>query len=173
MIFVTVGSHYHGFERLIRKMDEIAGGTDEKVIMQIGYTKYKPKNAEYFDFVESYKEIQELNQSARVVVCHDGAGSMITALQCGKLPIVVPRMKKYGEHTYENPADLAKELEKEGKIILVYDVNNIEEIIKNKTKKTIDVASGGELVIALKVYINNLVRGFKNKKAKIGYKDRK
>ncbi|RKY56218.1 MAG: beta-1,4-galactosyltransferase, partial [Candidatus Neomarinimicrobiota bacterium] len=38
MIFVTVGSHYKGFERLVEKMDEIAGKIEEEVIMQIGYT---------------------------------------------------------------------------------------------------------------------------------------
>lgn len=156
MIFVTVGSHYQEFERLIRKMDEIAGNITEKVIMQIGYTRYKPKNVEYFDFVERYEEILDLNRKARVIVCHDGAGAIITALQCGKLPIVVPRMKKYGEHTYENPADLAKELEKEGKVLVVYDVNDLEEIIKKKSKRTVSVISGRDLVIALKEYIKNL-----------------
>jgi UDP-N-acetylglucosamine transferase subunit ALG13 len=47
MIFVTVGTHYQGFDRLIRKMDEIAGKIEEDVIMQIGSTQYKPINAKY------------------------------------------------------------------------------------------------------------------------------
>jgi len=30
--------HKQGFERLIKKMDEIAGKIDEEIIMQIGYS---------------------------------------------------------------------------------------------------------------------------------------
>ena len=36
-------------------MDEIAEKIEEKVIMQIGYTKYQPKNAEFFDFVDAVR----------------------------------------------------------------------------------------------------------------------
>jgi UDP-N-acetylglucosamine:LPS N-acetylglucosamine transferase len=35
-IFVTVGMHYLGFDRLVKAMDYIAGNIDDKVIMQIG-----------------------------------------------------------------------------------------------------------------------------------------
>ena len=50
MIFATVGLHYMGFERLIRKMDELAGEIDEEVIIQTGHTKYQPRNAAFFAF---------------------------------------------------------------------------------------------------------------------------
>jgi len=40
MIFVTVGTHDQGFERLVKKMDEIAGQIDEEVVIQVGYTDY-------------------------------------------------------------------------------------------------------------------------------------
>jgi UDP-N-acetylglucosamine transferase subunit ALG13 len=81
VIFVTVGNHYQSFERLVRKMDEIAGRIDEKVIMQFGTTEYKPVNAKYFDFIESFEEIDRLNKEARVVVSHTGVGSILTALE--------------------------------------------------------------------------------------------
>ncbi|MDI6655433.1 MAG: beta-1,4-galactosyltransferase, partial [Candidatus Hydrothermarchaeota archaeon] len=44
MIFVTVGTHNQSFERLVKKADEIAGKIGEKVVIQTGHTKYKPKN---------------------------------------------------------------------------------------------------------------------------------
>jgi len=59
LIFVTVGMRYQGFERLVEKMDEIAGKICEKVLMQIGNTQYKPKNAKYFRF-KDYAEIKEI-----------------------------------------------------------------------------------------------------------------
>ena len=59
MIFATIGTHNIGFERLVVKMDEIAGRIDEEVVIQIGSTRYTPKHAGYFDFTDEieYKEI--------------------------------------------------------------------------------------------------------------------
>jgi beta-1,4-N-acetylglucosaminyltransferase len=74
-------------------MDEIAGKIDEKVIMQIGNTKYKPVNAEYFEFAE-YSKIQKLNSDARIVVSHAGVGSILTALEQKTHLIIFPSIKK-------------------------------------------------------------------------------
>jgi UDP-N-acetylglucosamine transferase subunit ALG13 len=161
LIFVTVGNHYQGFERLIRKMDEIAGMIDEKVIMQIGYGKYKPKNVEYFDFIESYKEIQELNQKARVVVCHGGAGAIITALEQGTPVIAVPRLKKYAEHTDDQQLDIVTAMAEEGKIIAVYDVDKLEKVLKSIGKKSIEIEKDRRLVNFLKDYLSNLEKSLK------------
>ena len=158
MIFVTVGNHYQGFERLIRKMDEIAGNIDEKVIMQIGYTKYKPKNAECFDFIESYKEIQELNRKARGVVCHGGAGVIITALEQGTPVIAVPRLKKYGEHTDDQQLDIVNAMAKEGKIIAVYDVNDLEDALPTISVNSVMYVGSERIKLAnaLKEYLKGL-----------------
>jgi UDP-N-acetylglucosamine transferase subunit ALG13 len=155
MIFVTVGNHYQCFERLIRKMDEIAGKIDEKVIMQIGHTNYKPINAEYFDF-KTYPEIQELNQKARVVVCHGGEGSIITALEQGTPVISVPRLEKYGEHSNDHQLDIVKAMAEEGKIMAVCDVDELEDALKEVDKIKINVKRDKRLVNALKGYIQGL-----------------
>lgn len=130
MIFVTVGVHYKGFDRLVKKMDEIAGKINEKVIMQIGSTKYKPKNSQYFNFIESDDEILNLYSQARIVVSHAGAGSALTAIRLSKPTILVPRLKKYGEHIDDQQLELAEALSKEGKVIAVYDVEQLESSLK-------------------------------------------
>ena len=94
MIFVTVGG-MRPFGRLVKEMDRIAGELDEKVVMQIGSTDYEPKNCEYFRFVPR-KDIEEFYASARVIVCHAGGGSILTALQHGKPLVLVPRIKSRG-----------------------------------------------------------------------------
>lgn len=161
MIFVTVGSHYEGFERLVKKMDEIAGKIDEEVIMQIGYTKYKPKNAEYFDFIKSYKEIQELNRKARVVVCHGGAGAIITALEQGTPVIAVPRLKKYREHTDDQQLDIVKAMAEEEKIIAVYDVEELENALKSASEGSIKIEKDRGLVNFMKNYLSSLEKSLK------------
>lgn len=122
MIFVTVGMHNQGFDRLIKKCDLIAGETDEKMIMQKGCTSYCPENAESFDFA-SYEEILSLIRRSRVVITHDGAGSILNCLLNKKITVVVPRLKEFNECKYENKLDLALELEKQNKIHLIRDID--------------------------------------------------
>lgn len=130
MIFVTVGNHNQGFDRLIKKMDEIAGITDEQVIMQIGYTTYKPVNAEYFSFLESFEEILRLNREARVVVSHAGAGSIVTALKEKTPVIVVPRLKRYDEHMNDHQLEIAKAMSENKNVTVIYDVEDLDDYLK-------------------------------------------
>ena len=157
MILVTVGLMY-GFERLVKEMDRIAGRMDEAVIMQIGETTYKPKNARYFRFT-SNEEIDRLYEDVRVVVCHAGVGSILTALEHGKPVIAVPRRKKYGEHVDDHQLEIARELEKERMITVVCDVGDLENVLDDVStvSKTL-VENEGELVKALGKYINSLAK---------------
>ena len=137
MIFITVGTHDQGFERLISAMDKLAGKRKikERVVMQIGSSKYIPKNAEWFRYI-GYKRMEELNKKAKIIVTHGGAGSILTALSLDKPTIAVPRLKKMGEAINNHQLDLVKKLEKKGKIIAVYDIKNLNNtILKVKTLK--------------------------------------
>ena len=151
MIFVTIGMHPQGFERLIRKMDQIADRIKEEVIMQIGGTKYVPQNAKYFDFTTE-QEIKELCRKARVVVTH-GAMTIIDALEEGTPVIAVPRLKKYGEVIDDHQLYLVQELEKAGKVTAVYDVEELEEALNKAGTRPAKLVKDKRLVNALKAYI--------------------
>jgi UDP-N-acetylglucosamine transferase subunit ALG13 len=130
MIFVTVGTHTQPFNRLLEKIDELIkeGKIREKVIAQIGYSTYKPKNYNYFTFT-SEEKILELNKKARLIITHAGAGSIITALQFRKPVIVVPRLKKFNEHVNDHQVQIAKAFEKEKKVLACYNIENLEKVI--------------------------------------------
>lgn len=151
MIFVTVGSHYQGFDRLVKKMDEIAGKIDEKVIMQIGNTKYKPVNAEHFEFAE-YSKIQKLNSDARIVVSHAGVGSILTALEQKTHLIIFPRLKRYSEVVDDHQLEIAKELSENPNVTIVNDVEDLEESLKT-IFSFVEESSENRLVYSLKKYI--------------------
>jgi UDP-N-acetylglucosamine transferase subunit ALG13 len=152
---VTIGLLY-GFDRLIREMDEIAGGIAEEVIMQIGETAYESKNARYFRFASAEK-MDQLYEDARVVVCHAGVGSILTALEHGKPIIAVPRRKKYGEHVDDHQLDIAGEMEKEGRITVVCDVGELEDVLMNaSTNSAVKVEKDNRLVRGLKEYLSRL-----------------
>ena len=157
MIFVTVGTHYQGFERLIKKMDEIAGKIGDDVIMQIGYTKYEPRNARWFRFLEREEDILELYKKADVIVAHAGAGTLLTALSFGKPLVIVPRLKKFEEHVDDQQLELAEALESMGKAIAVYDVEELEDAIKKaKSLRYKPVHRDKRLINFLKEYLRGI-----------------
>tara|TARA_B100001964_G_C14255984_1_gene612463 strand:- start:4002 stop:4475 length:474 start_codon:yes stop_codon:yes gene_type:complete len=128
LIFVTIGMHSIGFDRLITKMDEISLNLDEKVIMQIGNSKYIPKNTEYFR-LKTYPQIQEICKNARVIVAHGGTGSVITALKEDTPIITVPRIKEYGEVIDDQQIDFVKAMEDKTLVFPIYDLDNLENIL--------------------------------------------
>jgi UDP-N-acetylglucosamine transferase subunit ALG13 len=137
MIFTTVGTHTQPFDRLLKKIDELVekGIIKEKIIAQVGYSTYKPKNYEYFTFT-SEEKILELNKKARLIITHAGVGSIITALWFGKPIIVVPRLKKFNEHINDHQIQIAKAFEKEKKVLACYDIANLGKfVIKAKKFK--------------------------------------
>jgi UDP-N-acetylglucosamine transferase subunit ALG13 len=127
MIFVTVGMHYVGFERLIRKMDDIAGRIPQRVVMQVGSSTYKPKNAEFFDFCD-YERMRELMAKARIVVCQ-GAMSAIDALVLGTHVITVPRLVERGEVINNHQVEFARRLDSMGLAELIENVDDLESSI--------------------------------------------
>lgn len=151
MIFVTVGNHNQGFDRLVKKMDEIAEKIDEEVIMQIGSTKYKPVNAGYFEFAE-YSKIQKLNSDARIIVSHAGVGSILTALEQKTHLIIFPRLKRYSEVGDDHQLQIAKELAENPNVTVVNDVEGLEEALKIDFS-FVERSNGNRLVHSLKKYI--------------------
>jgi beta-1,4-N-acetylglucosaminyltransferase len=133
LIFVTVGMHYQGFERLIRKMDEIAPVLNEEVVMQIGSTKYAPKNSQAFEFLDNAKMYEYYNKSS-LIISHGGAGTILEALAAQKPLIVVPRLKRYGEVIDDQQDELASALSEKGLAAIVYDVEKLTSTISQMRK---------------------------------------
>jgi beta-1,4-N-acetylglucosaminyltransferase len=155
MIFVTVGTHNQGFERLIKKMDEIAGKINEEVVMQIGFNDYEPENAKWFKFVD-IEEIMNFYKNADIIVTHAGAGALLDALSFGKLIIVVPRLKKFREHIDNQQLELAEALENKGQIKAVYKIEDLERVFKENNLLDHSIKSDKGLMMFLKEYVGGI-----------------
>lgn len=127
MIFVTVGTHEQQFNRLVEYMDRL--GLDEEVIIQSGYSDYIPQYCKSEKML-SYQKMLELVEQARIVITHGGPSSIMLPLQMGKIPIVVPRQKEYGEHVNDHQLEFVKKISKSIDIIPVYDIQDLGEIIR-------------------------------------------
>jgi len=156
MIFVTVGWQY-GFKRLITKMDEIASRINEEVVMQIGTTEYEPKYAKYFHFVESDDQVLEYIRESRLVISHAGAGSILTVFSIGRPTIIVPRLRKYGEHIDDHQLELAEAMSREGQVIVVYDINDLDGHVQKDGLDRPMLIRNCQLVNNLKQLIDSLL----------------
>ena len=126
MIYVTVGTMFLDFPRLIRKMDEIAGKTGELVVIQTGLGTTFPKNCDHFDF-RPREVVLALQSRARVIVCHAGIGSVMDALRARRPAIVVPRLKKFNEHMNDHQLDVAMAVQARGWGRMILDIDDLEQ----------------------------------------------
>ncbi len=155
MILVTVGTNSWNFERLIKEMDSIAVKIDEEIIMQISDIAYTPQNAKYFRFT-SKEEMERLFMDARIIVSHAGVGCIISALKYNKPLIIVPRRKMYNEHFDDHQVDIAKELERDSRIKVVWDIKKLEEVINSIKSSDYNAENSKELASKLKIYLREL-----------------
>jgi len=135
-----------GFDRLVQKMDAIAAASGERVIIQTGLSKRLPAHAEHFDF-KPHEEVLQLNREARLVVAHAGIGVTMDALQA-KVPFVlVPRLKKFGEHMNDHQLDLARAVEKRGWGRMVLEVEELDALCAQPPAPPQDYAPDSERLI--------------------------
>ena len=136
MIYVTAGTHEQGFDRLIKEIDRLKGENviKEDVIIQKGYTNYNPINCITYDLV-GYDDMKKYQKEARIIITHGGPASFIDPLTIGKIPIVVPRQKKFGEHVNNHQVEFVKQIvTRDNCIIPVYNISDLEDKIVNYDK---------------------------------------
>ena len=133
MIFVTVGTHEQPFNRLIEAVDKMKAENvfDDDVIIQTGYSTYDLQFCEWQKLYPYDKMLEFVNQ-ARIVITHGGPSSFIMPLQIGKIPIVVPRKKQYGEHVNDHQLEFCKVVEERfGNIIVAENDEQLKSAIAN------------------------------------------
>ena len=134
MIFVTIGTHPDQFDRLIRRIDEIAPLIKEEIIVQKGFTKYIPKNVKYFEFTD---KMDEYYKNARLVIAQSATSLIEFILRYGKPVITVPREAKYKEHINDHQVEFAEYFSKKSGVLMIRDMKKITpELLKTYNKKT-------------------------------------
>ena len=133
MIFVTIGTHPDQFDRLIRRIDEIAVFVKEEIIIQRGFTKYTPKNCKYFDFTD---KIDDYYKKARIVIAQSATSLIEFILKYGKPVITVPREAKYKEHINDHQVEFAEYFAKKANVLMIRNMNDLTpELLNSYDKK--------------------------------------
>lgn len=131
MIFISAGNNELSFLRLFYNFERIFEKLNKKnvdVICQVGHTEYKNKKFKIVKFVEK-KKFNELIQKSAVFISHAGAGSVIDSIQNKKIPILLPREKKFNEHVDDHQVELYK------KLIKIKLASSIDQVLMCRNKR--------------------------------------
>ena len=116
----------------MKKVDDLKKDKiiNEDVVIQKGYTNYAPQYCESYKLV-NYNDMQKYLKTARIIITHGGPASFIAPLAVGKIPIVVPRQKKFNEHVNNHQKDFVEQIvARDNTIIPCYDIDDLERLIK-------------------------------------------
>lgn len=133
MIFATVGTHEQPFDRLLKELDRLRenGSIKERIVMQTGFSTYQPKHCESYKLIP-YQEMERYIKEAEIVITHGGPASFLAPLQAGKIPVVVPRQKQFGEHVNDHQLEFCRAVEKRtGNILVVEEIGELGKTIKD------------------------------------------
>lgn len=162
MIFITLGSQKFQFNRLLKKIDELIErqAITEEVIAQIGFSDYKPKKYQYYDFMDR-EEFSSYMDKADIVITHAGTGAIITAIKKKKKVIAVPRLAKYGEHVDDHQLQIVNEFMQANLIDSILEMDQLEEKLLTIHKKEF-----AEYISNTQVIVENIdtyIMGLENK----------
>lgn len=157
MILILLGTQDKPFKRILKQVEKLKKDNiiKDKIIAQIGYTKFQSNYIETFDFIAKEK-IQELIDKAKVVITHGGVGIITECLEKNKKLIVVPRLSKHKEHTNDHQLEITKEFASKEYIIPLYDVKKLEDALKQARKFEVKkyVSNNKHFVKQIKKYID-------------------
>jgi beta-1,4-N-acetylglucosaminyltransferase len=127
VIFVTVGTHHQPFHRLLGAVASLA--PLDEIVVQHGDAPAPPE-ADLAVAYLSPSEIEGYVDRARAVVMHAGVGSFVVAWRAGHVPVMVPRLRRHGEHVDDHQAQLVRALEREHKIVAVWDIDRLADAVQ-------------------------------------------
>jgi UDP-N-acetylglucosamine--N-acetylmuramyl-(pentapeptide) pyrophosphoryl-undecaprenol N-acetylglucosamine transferase len=110
-VVVSLGIHRgFGFRRLLERLIQIIP-EDVDVLWQVGHTDTTGMEIDAHVSLP-LPELSRAMTNSDVVITHAGVGSVISALEAGKRPVVAPRRKQFKEHIDDHQAGLAAELDR-------------------------------------------------------------
>ncbi|MBL8554521.1 MAG: hypothetical protein JNL41_09605 [Phenylobacterium sp.] len=135
-LFATVGATLP-FDRLVDSVAAVvADGTlSDEVLIQTGVGGRRPDGLRVVETL-GFDEVQELLKKARVVVCHGGTGSLITALREGCHVISMPRLAELGEHYDDHQAEITDAFVQRGLVLQARNVDDLRAALAETKTRT-------------------------------------
>lgn len=121
VVFVTVGTTYHKFDRLMGWLEGWLRDRPGRVRMVIQHgPSRRPEGAEGFAMC-GQAELLELMRRADIVVTQGGPGGIMDSRSCGILPVAVPRIPELKEVVDDHQVRFCRYLAQVGMVRLATD----------------------------------------------------
>lgn len=132
MIFVTVGSNpTFRFDRLIEAVGRLSA---QELVVQHGPATAPHGVERAYEWL-SFDQVLGFMDEADAVVSHAGTGTIICASNMGHVPVVVPRLKRYGEIVDDHQVALASAFERTGRVSVAWDVASLPECVARSSRR--------------------------------------
>jgi UDP-N-acetylglucosamine transferase subunit ALG13 len=127
--FVSVGNCHQSFARMLGRISEIANGNTipSPVFVQHGHTPFSGANCVATPFL-TRDEFDARLADAVLVVVHGGA-TALQAIRAGKVPVIMPRQARYGEHIDDHQREFARSLKTEGLAVVAEEADDLPAAI--------------------------------------------
>lgn len=146
LVFVSVGTDHHPFDRLIGWVDAwLPDGV--QCVVQYG-TSAPPSRADGVAYLE-HDALTALLEEAAVVVCHGGPTTITESRRHGRRPVVVPRSPRLGEHVDDHQERFCARLAAKGLISTAVDEDAFRDLLDHALYSPGDFAieaGGGDVL---------------------------
>ena len=134
-IFVTLGTQDKIFNRLLDdvSMYLIKSKSNDEVIVQAGFTKYKNDKMKIYDLLDK-DEFDKYIKDCDLLITHGGVGSILTGIKNNKKVIACPRLAKYKEHINDHQVQIVEKFSQAGYILSYNDGDDLNKVIKESKK---------------------------------------
>ncbi len=152
MIFATVGSHpSFRFDRFLHALEALPPG---ELVVQHGPGE-PPANATRTAPWMTFAEIVEQMARATRVVSHAGVGTILCATRAGHVPVVFPRLERYGETVDDHQLELGRRLAGDGRLILVEEESELAGAVTGAPPRGAAAGlDGSELIAAVRAELH-------------------
>jgi UDP-N-acetylglucosamine transferase subunit ALG13 len=155
MILVSVGTNEQPFDRLLEAVGVLR--LDERVIAQVALSTVRPAGAECHAYLP-FDELAGLARGARHVVTHAGVGSIALALDAGRRPIVMARLRDRGEAVDDHQEPFARRLAAAELVRIVEDADGLRQALAERSPRRAGLGSDATALAAeLGLYLRDEV----------------
>jgi UDP-N-acetylglucosamine transferase subunit ALG13 len=147
--FVSVGNALQPFSRLLAEVARIRDRLPHPILVQHGHTPFHTAGCEQRAFIAPGEYTHQM-RNAQVLILHAGAGSVLHAIGAGRIPVVMPRLQRHGEHVNDHQLAFARQLAKMGRVELAEEVAHLETAVaraRERAAGAVSAVSGNNALI--------------------------
>jgi UDP-N-acetylglucosamine transferase subunit ALG13 len=132
LILLSLGTHQQPFPRALDLIEPLAR-QGRQFIVQHGSTapRLETPNVSWVELMP-FEELVSIMARTDSVICHAGIGTIMTSLQAGHTPVVIPRQAQYGEHVDDHQMDIATRFAERGLIRCATSETDLTQLLTSR-----------------------------------------